>query len=218
MTQAAFSPSAEQNKQPILDKLLQLLAPQGTALEIASGTGQHAAWFASHLPLWRWQPSDAQHDSGRSMAWHAAQVGAGNVLPALQLDVCADKWLPDRPGSAEPDRFDLIFCANMLHIAPWAACLGLLRGSARHLAAGGMLVTYGPYLEKDVPTTQSNHDFDASLRQRDPAWGIRWREDIEREAQRTGLRLAQRHTMPANNLLLVWTAAKHLADPLLSPG
>jgi hypothetical protein len=204
MTQPAFSPSAEQNKQPILVKLLQLLAAQGAALEIASGTGQHAAWFASHLPQWRWQPSEAQIEAAHDIALHATLAGASNVLPALQLDVCANPWLPARPDAAEPTRFDLIFCANMLHIAPWAACVGLMRGSAQHLAPGGMLVTYGPYLEKEVVTTQSNLDFDASLRQRDAAWGIRWREEIESEAQRAGLRLSQRHTMPANNLLLVW--------------
>jgi hypothetical protein len=204
MTQPAFSPSAEQNKQPILAKLLQLLAPQGAALEIASGTGQHAAWFAHHLPHWHWQPSEAQRDAAHSIAQHAALAGASNVLPALQLDVRATSWLTTTPDAAEPTRFDLIFCANMLHIAPWAACTGLMRGSARHLAPGGMLVTYGPYLEKEVVTTQSNLDFDASLRQRDAAWGIRWREEIEREAHCAGLRLSQRHTMPANNLLLVW--------------
>jgi len=208
MTQPAFSPSAEQNKQPILDKLLQLLPPQGAALEIASGTGQHAAWFASHLPHWRWQPSEAQCDAAHDIALHAALAGASNVLPALQLDVCADPWLPAQPDDADPARFDLIFCANMLHIAPWAACIGLMRGSARYLATGGRLVTYGPYLEKEVVTTQSNLDFDASLRQRNPAWGVRWREDIEQQALQVGLKLSQRHTMPANNLLLVWVHAQ----------
>lgn len=205
MTQPAFSPAADQNKQPILDKLLQLLPPQGAALEIASGTGQHAAWFASHLPGWSWQPSDRQTDAAESIALHAAQTGARQVLPTLQLDVCADPWLPATPGAPEMVMFDLIFCANMLHIAPWAACAGLMRGSARHLAPGGMLVTYGPYLERDVVTTPSNLHFDASLRQRDLAWGIRWRDEVEREARQVGLGLSQRHSMPANNLLLVWT-------------
>lgn len=209
MTQPAFSPSAEQNKQSILAKLLQLLPSKGAALEIASGTGQHAAWFASQLPQWRWQPSEAQEDAAWHIAMHAAQIGVSNVLPALQLDVCADPWLTTDPTATGPARFELIFCANMLHIAPWAACTGLMRGCARHLAPGGMLVTYGPYFEKEVITTQSNLDFDADLRQRNPAWGVRWREDIESEAQRAGLQLSQRHTMPANNLLLVWTQAEH---------
>jgi hypothetical protein len=199
-----FSPSAEQNKQPILDKLLALLPAQGTALEIASGTGQHVAWFAQHLPGWTWQPTD-QHTNGfHSIDIHAEQAGVSHVLTPLQLDVCAETWLPNDPATNEVTRFNLIFCANMLHIAPWAACGGLMRGAARHLAPQGQLITYGPYFEKEVPTTQSNLDFDASLRQRDPVWGVRWREAVAQEAAQAGLQLQQRHTMPANNLLLVW--------------
>jgi len=93
----------------------------------------------------------------------------------------------------------------MLHISPWATCAALMRGSARHLAPGGTLITYGPYLEQGVPTSAGNLAFDHSLRSRDAAWGIRWREDVEREAAQAGLRLSERHAMPANNLLLVWT-------------
>jgi hypothetical protein len=100
--------------------------------------------------------------------------------------------------------FDLIFCANMLHIAPWATCAALMRGSARHLAPDGALITYGPYLEDAVPTAPGNLAFNQSLRLQNPAWGIRRREDVEQEAGRAGLRLAARHAMPANNLLLVW--------------
>jgi hypothetical protein len=98
----------------------------------------------------------------------------------------------------------LIYCANMLHIAPWACCAALMHGAARHLAPGGVLVTYGPYLEDGVPASEGNRAFDQSLRAQDPAWGIRRREEVEREAERAGLQLAARHAMPANNLLLVW--------------
>ena len=199
-----FSPSAEQNKLPILDKLLAVLPTQGAALELASGTGQHAAWFARHLPGWTWQPSD-QHPQGfASIQHHVTQAGVPNVHAPLVLDVCAETWLPADAATGELPRFELIFCANMLHIAPWAACGGLMRGAARHLAPQGQLITYGPYFEKDVPTTQSNLDFDASLRQRNPAWGVRWREAVAQEAAQAGLQLQQRHPMPANNLLLVW--------------
>ncbi|APW47199.1 DUF938 domain-containing protein [Rhodoferax antarcticus] len=206
-----FSPSAEQNKQPILTRLLQLLPAQGTALEIASGTGQHAASFASHLPGWTWQPTDTHSNAFASINHYAQQAGASNVLAPQQLDVCAERWLAQAPGTDAPPNFDLIFCANMLHIAPWTACTGLMRGSARHLAPGGVLVTYGPYLEQEVPTAPSNLGFDASLRAHNPAWGVRWREDVQAQAQLAGLCLAQRHTMPANNLLLVWAqpAAAH---------
>ena len=93
----------------------------------------------------------------------------------------------------------------MLHIAPWLTCAALMRGSARHLAPGGALITYGPYLEDGVPTSAGNLAFDQSLRAQDPAWGIRRREDVQQEATRAGLQLSARHAMPANNLLLVWT-------------
>ena len=204
MTTPDFSPSAEQNKRPILSQLLQLLPPQGSALEIASGTGQHAACFASHLPGWTWQPTDAHAGSFASIRHYAQRAGAANVLPAQLLDVCAARWLAQHPGGELPPTFDLIFCANMLHIAPWAACVGLMQGSARHLAPGGVLVTYGPYLEQDVATAPSNLDFDASLRASNATWGVRQREAVAEQAHLAGLCLAQRHALPANNLLLVW--------------
>ncbi|MBB1077836.1 DUF938 domain-containing protein [Rhodoferax sp. 4810] len=210
-----FSPSAGQNSQPILARLLQLLPPHGAALEIASGTGQHAACFASHLPLWSWQPTDAHAGAFTSISHYAQQAGAANVLPPQLLDVCAEQWLTQPATTDAPPAFDLIFCANMLHIAPWAACTGLMQGSARHLSPGGVLVTYGPYLEQDVATAPSNLDFDASLRARNAAWGVRWLEDVQAQAKLAGLCLAQRHTMPANNLLLVWArpeAAQGLAS------
>jgi len=199
MAQPNFSPAADRNKQPILDVLLKALPAQGSALEIASGTGQHVAWFAAALPQWTWQPTDAMPAALDSIAAWVAEQGLLNVRPALVLDVMAPEWLP--VGSA---KFDLIYCANMLHISPWATCAALMQGSARHLAAGGVLVTYGPYLEDEVPTSEGNLSFDQSLRAQDPAWGIRRREDVEEEAARAGLRLMSRHAMPANNLLLVW--------------
>ena len=111
------------------------------------------------------------------------------------------------PWPPFPRKFDAIFCANMLHIAPWAVCEGLMAGAARHLAPGGMLITYGPYFENDVPTAPSNLAFDESLRARDPSWGIRELDDVAKEARRHGLTLAQRHPMPANNLLLVFVVS-----------
>lgn len=203
LTEPAFSPAAERNKQPIFDALRQILPAQGRALEIASGTGQHAAWFAAHLPQWTWVPSDAQADLFPSITTYAAAAHLRNVQPPRLLDVLAEHWLPD-DEAGQALRFDLIYCANMLHIAPWACCAALMRGAARHLAPGGVLVTYGPYLEDGVPTSEGNLAFDQSLRAQDPAWGIRRREDVEREARHAGLQLAARHALPANNLLLVW--------------
>ena len=197
--QPDHSPAADRNKQAILDVLVQVLPERGRALEIASGTGQHVAWFASTLSGWNWQPSDAQTDGFESInAWVAAQA-VSNVRAPVLLDVMAASWLP------ADHRFDLIYCANMLHISPWATCAALMRGSAQHLAPGGQLITYGPYLEDAVPTSPGNLAFDQSLRARNPAWGIRRREDVEAQAAKAGLKLAARHAMPANNLLLVWT-------------
>jgi len=196
-----FSPAADRNKQPILTMLRQVLPDAGNALEIASGTGQHAAWFAAGLPRWTWQPTDLQHTALDSIAGWVAQHGVANVLPPLRLDVTAPRWLQDDA------RFDAIVCANMLHIAPWATCAALMQGSARHLATGGALITYGPYLEDGVVTSEGNRTFNQSLRAQDTDWGLRRREDVEVEAARAGLQLAARHAMPSNNLLLVWSRA-----------
>jgi hypothetical protein len=190
------SPAAERNAAPILAELQRLLPMRGLMLEIASGTGQHAARFSAGLPGWRWQPSDAEADALASIAAWCA--GLERVRAPLRLDVTASAW----PGvDAE---VDAIFCANLIHIAPWPCCAALLRGAARHLAPHGALVTYGPYLEDGVPTSPGNVAFDADLRRRDPAWGLRRREDVQAEAARVGLVLRERVAMPANNPLLVW--------------
>ena len=205
MTDLPNSPAADRNKQPILEVLRSVLPRRGVALEIASGTGQHAAWFAAALPGWTWQPTDADAGALDGIAAWTAQAGLTNVLPPLLLDVTAPQW----PAQDAPfaQRFDAIYCANMLHIAPWATCAGLMQGSARHLAPAGVLVTYGPYLEDDVPTSPGNLSFDDSLRARNPEWGIRRLEDVRQEARRAGLALRERHAMPANNLLLVFENA-----------
>jgi hypothetical protein len=199
MPQPDYSPAADRNKQAILDMLVKVLPERGNALEIASGTGQHVAWFASTLSGWKWQPSDAQPDGFESINAWVSEQGARNVRAPVVLDVMASSWLPDQ------NLFDLIYCANMLHIAPWATCAALMRGGALHLAPSGQLITYGPYIEDAVPTSPGNLTFDQSLRERNPAWGIRRREDVEAQAAKAGLRLLARHVMPANNLLLVWT-------------
>ena len=205
MSVPQHSPAAERNRAPILERLRALLAPSGEALEIASGTGQHAACFAAALPGWHWQPSDRQEDAFDSIRAWAAQAGAGKVRAPVQLDVRAPRWPAQGPAFTQP--FDLIYCANMLHIAPWACCAGLMEGAARHLAPSGRLVTYGPFLEDDLPTAPGNLAFDASLRERDPAWGLRRLEDVRQAAQQANLQLQERHALPANNLLLVFGRA-----------
>ena len=206
------SPAAERNRQPILEVLRRVLPPTGRALEIASGSGQHVSWFARHLPGWTWQPTEFASASLASIAaWSvldeddlaespACAAGAGplaNVLPPLQLDVCA-------PGWPVAGAFDAITCANMIHASPPATLPGLMQGAGRHLAPQGLLVTYGPYILDDEPLVPSNVEFDAWLKSRDPSWGIRRLADVLAHARAAGLRLRERVEMPANNLMLIF--------------
>lgn len=194
------SPAAERNGPPILAQLQRLLPPAGTLLEIAGGTGQHAAFLSAGLPGWTWQPTDPDDDALRSIAAWCA--GSPRVLAPLRLDVLAQPW----PATLPPV-VDAVFCANMIHIAPWPCTGALMRGAARLLSAHGLLLTYGPYLEDDVATAASNLAFDADLRARDPRWGLRRLAEVAREAGDAGLALRERVAMPANNLLLAWGRA-----------
>lgn len=196
ITARRHSAPAERNREPILAELRRVLPASGLLLEIASGTGQHAAHCSAGLLGWHWLPTDFNAVSLPSIsAWCEGLV---RVRAPLQLDVLQPHW----PGV--PAQLDAVFCANMIHIAPWACCAGLMQGAARHLTPAGLLVTYGPYLEDDVPTSPGNLAFDADLRARDAAWGLRRREDVEKMAAQAGLVLRERVAMPANNLLLVW--------------
>ena len=190
-----YSAAAERNRAPILAVLERLLPARGVALEIASGSGQHAAHFAAALPAWQWQPSDGDASSLASIdAWCA---GLANVRPALALDVMRAPW------SGVAERVDLIFCANLLHISPWPTCAALMRGAARHLAPDGLLVVYGPFIVDGVETAPSNVAFDADLRARNPAWGLRRLDDVANEAEAAGLGLREHSAMPANNRMVV---------------
>jgi hypothetical protein len=201
VAQPDFSPSAERNKQPILEVLRQFLPAEGTALEIASGTGQHVEWFGQGLPGWSWLPTEAHPGALYSMEARLAQTALPNVLDSVALDVLAPHWFD--PNQAVP-QFDLIFCANMLHIAPRQASVALMQGSARHLTQQGVLVTYGPYFEPAVPPSHGNLEFDQSLRAHNSGWGIHQLPELEQEAHHAGLSLRNHYAMPANNLLLVW--------------
>jgi hypothetical protein len=189
------SPAAERNQGPILAELQRLLPARGTALEIASGTGQHAAHFAAGLPGWQWQPSDPEPRALASIATWCA--GRANVRAPIALDVMSAEW----PGV--PQLADLVFCANMLHISPWPTCAALLRGAARHLSNEGRLVLYGPYFVDGEPVSAGNLAFDTDLRARSPAWGLRRLAEVLAQAEAVGLHLSERVQMPANNLLLV---------------
>ena len=194
-----FAPATARNREPILEVLVRVLPPRGVVLEIASGTGEHAVAFAERLPMVTFQPSDADPDARASIDAWRRHARLPNVRPALVLDVDTRPW--PLAADAAPDA---ILCINLIHIAPWSACLALLDGSAELLRPGAPLVLYGPYRERGAHTAPSNEVFDASLRERDPAWGIRHLEDVKLEARSAGLKLRERHAMPANNLLLLF--------------
>jgi SAM-dependent methyltransferase len=194
-----FSPAAERNRDAVLAVLNRVLPAHAAVLEIASGTGQHAAHCAAAHPDWHWQPTDGAAEALPGIAARCAELP--NVRSPLRLDVLERPW-PTTLGNC-----DAIYCANLLHIAPWAACAGLMRGAVQHLVPGGALVLYGPYRVDDETTAPSNLAFDADLRLRDPAWGLRRLADVVQEAQQVGLEFEQRIAMPANNLMLVFRRA-----------
>ena len=194
------SPAAERNREVILTELQGLLAGRegGSALEIASGTGQHVVHFAGALPDWQWQPSDPDAQAVASVRAHVEAAGLPNLQMPLTLDTT-------EPTNWPADQIDLIYCANMIHISPWAATEGLFAGASRCLRDNGLLVTYGPYIQPDVPTAPSNLDFDASLKARNPAWGIRSLQAVSALAAEYGFSAPRVTSMPANNLLLAFT-------------
>ena len=192
-------PWPERNKGPILEVLREVLPARGTLLEIASGSGQHAAFFAAQLPNLTIQPSDIDPELRASILAYQAEAGP-NLRPPIALDVTAADW---GVGTV-----DAILCANLIHIAPWAAAEGLIAGAARHLAPSGVLVLYGPYRIGGTHTAESNAAFDQSLRARDPRWGVRDLEAVVALAEGAGLGLRKRVAMPANNQTLVFERAE----------
>ena len=193
------SPAAERNKQPILEVLVARLPPSGTVLEVASGTGQHVAHFARALPRLRWQPSDSDADLRAAAAARIAAAGLDNVLTPLALDACAETW----PVTSA----DAVVCINMIHIAPWDATIGLMRGAARVLRPGSPLFLYGPFRRDGRHTAPSNEAFDSALRARDPSWGVRDLGDVAACAREHGFELSEVVEMPANNLTVVFVRA-----------
>jgi len=190
------APAAERNKDPILAVLQRALPQSGLVLEIASGTGQHAMHFARALPGLMWQPSEPDAQMRPSIAGWLAETGLPNVLPPLDLDVTRPDW--------PIDRADAVVCINMVHISPWEATEQLLAGCGRILPAGGILYLYGPYRRGDRHTAPSNEAFDASLRQRNPKWGVRDLETVVEAASGHGMELSEVVEMPANNLSVLF--------------
>ena len=190
------SPASERNKVPILAELLQRLPATGQALEVAAGTGQHAAHFAAALPGWQWQPTEPEASMHAVIAARCAALP--NVAAPVSLDVRDAAW-PVPPAS-----LDLVYVANMVHISPWEATEGLMRGAGRALRPAGRLVVYGPFVVEGEALAPSNAAFDADLRRRNAAWGLRTLGDVAACADAADLSLAERIAMPANNLLLVF--------------
>lgn len=187
-------PAADRNREPILAVLRETLPSTGLVLEIASGTGQHASFFASQLAGIVWQPSDPSPAARASIASYCEDLT--NVRAPLDLDVTRRPW--------PVEHADAIVNINMIHISPWLACEALMEGAAELLAPGAPLFLYGPFMRGGRHTAPSNEEFDQSLRARDPAWGVRDVDDVAREGARRGLVLERVVEMPANNLSVVF--------------
>ena len=192
-----FSPAAERNQQPIAAVLQQLLPQSGDVLEIASGTGQHVVHFASLFPGIVWQPTDPDRDSCGAMGARIAASRLTNSHAPIDLDVHHTPW----PVSGN---FAALICCNMIHIAPWSATSALFAGARPLLARGSPLILYGPFKEDGEHSAESNADFDESLRQRNPDWGVRDLRDVRATAAMHGFWLQSTHTMPANNRIVVF--------------
>ena len=200
------APATLRNRDAILAALGRHLPARGAVLEVASGTGEHAAHFAAALPHLVFRPSD--HDPGARASIDAWAAGARlpNLRAALALDVCAPDWERAARGA------DAVLCVNMVHIAPWAATVGLMRGAAALLPAGGALCLYGPFRRDGRHTAPSNEAFDADLRASDPAWGVRDLEAVADEAAARGFAAPVVEEMPANNLFVAFRRGPERAE------
>lgn len=201
MTAKQHAPATLRNRDPIAQVLAQELPASGTVLEVAAGTGEHAVFFAEAFPALAWQPTDPSPEALASIAAYRDDYPGQNLAAPLLLDASA-------PESWPVTQADAIVCINMVHISPWEATLGLFAGAARVLAAGrGPLVLYGPYIEQGVETAPSNLEFDASLKARNPLWGLRDAAALDALAGQHGMTRSARHAMPANNIILVYRGA-----------
>jgi hypothetical protein len=191
-----FAPATLRNRDAILAQLPIALPTSGLILEVASGTGEHAAHFAQHLPHLEWQPSDPSPGARLSIAAWLAAEGLSNVRPPLDIDAAAEAWPIDHAAA--------VLCINMIHISPWASTVGLLRGASRILPSGAPLILYGPYRRAGRPLEPGNEAFDYDLRARDPSWGLRLLDDVANCAADHGFQLDHVIDMPANNLTVIF--------------
>ncbi len=190
------SPAALRNREPIAGVLRDWLPTSGLVLEIASGTGEHAAFFAERFPELCWLPSDRDAGALESITAWRAEAGLPNLRAPAVLDASCADW--------SVDKADAVLSINMAHISPWQASLGLIAGAARLLPAGASLILYGPWRMDGIDTAPSNLAFDADLKQRNPEWGIRRVEAFAAAAGSKGFDFAEWRSMPANNLMLLF--------------
>ncbi|MBT9313484.1 DUF938 domain-containing protein [Leptothoe kymatousa] len=196
-----YSPATERNREVILEILERVLPNPGTVLEIASGTGEHAAYFAPKLAPRRWWPSDVSAPMLKSIAAWAKQTNACYLIPATELDVCQTPWPVE---NHEKHSVDAIVNINMIHISPWQTCEALLTGAERILPNGGVLYIYGPFKRDGQHTAPSNDTFDTWLKEQNPDWGVRDLEAVEDAAKGHKFALKEVIDMPANNFSLVF--------------
>lgn len=201
--QKQFAPATQRNREAILDILLQVLPANGTILEIASGTGEHAVFFAPHLAPRKWLPSDPNPLLRDSISAWSEEIKSDNLYPPIDLDVQLPVW-PVEKDKLTDSPIVAIVNINMIHISPWSACLGLMAGAGRILPPGGILYLYGPYKQNGQHTAPSNEAFDQSLQSQNPEWGVRNLEDVVKAAKAENLTMEKIYQMPANNLSLVF--------------
>ncbi|MEM6839278.1 MAG: DUF938 domain-containing protein [Cyanobacteria bacterium P01_C01_bin.120] len=206
-----YAPATERNREPIRSVLTPYLPPAGTILEIASGTGQHAAFLAAQLPSHTWLPSDPNPIARDSIRSWRETTNLPNLCEPLELDVMGSQWVvtvatwqQQNPSAAG---IRAIVNINMIHISPWAACEGLLTGAADILSAGDVLYLYGPFKRAGEHTAPSNEAFDQSLRSQNSSWGVRDLEAVQELAQKQGLTLEAVVAMPANNFSVIFKLA-----------
>jgi hypothetical protein len=203
------APAFHRNHEAIRAVLLRFLAGKsGDVVEAGSGTGQHVVDFARHMPGIIWWPSDLNEQHLKSIAAWRAHAGLENIRPPLRIDLSDPAWCQEMHDGSGPKNLLAVFCANVIHIAPWRVAEGLFAGAGRYLPLGGRLFLYGPFKRGGKHTAVSNAVFDTSLREGNPEWGVRDIEALEKLAGTAGLVLAEIAEMPANNLILVFERRK----------
>jgi SAM-dependent methyltransferase len=199
------APAFHRNHQAIWAVLRRFLAGKsGDVVEAGSGTGQHAVEFARDVPEIVWWPSDLNEQHLKSIEAWRVHAALPNIRPPLRIDLSDPLWCPQMEDGSGPGELLAVFCANVIHIAPWRVAEGLFAGAGRYLRADGQLFLYGPFKRGGEHTASSNAAFDKSLREKNPEWGVRDIEDLKKQAGSVGLVLAESVEMPANNFILVF--------------